>query len=398
MYFSLSGYRYLIILILIVSVTSCKEIPHKKEGILRISADSLLQIRYQKFLDYAVDSISIPRSYDPKTKKVFKVASKDWTSGFYPGNLWQLYKLTGKTAFKSKAMESTDYIEQEKYNDGTHDMGFKMYCSFGEGFEVTKNDHYKSVLIQSATTLSTRFNKKVGSIRSWDFNKDIWEYPVIIDNMMNLELLFEATKISGDSTFHKIAVQHANTTLKNHFREDDSSFHVVVYDTVTGRVKDKVTHQGFNDNSSWARGQAWGIYGFTMCYRYTGNLVYLELARKSAEFYLKHSNLPEDGIPFWDFNDPSIPNTIKDVSAATIVASALVELGNFTNEKAYLEYSKKVLKTLKSEAYLLPSEIEAPFILKHSTGNWPKNDEIDVSINYADYYFLELMLRIKNKK
>ncbi|MEP3382855.1 MAG: glucuronyl hydrolase, partial [Maribacter dokdonensis] len=213
-----------------------------------------------------------------------------------------------------------------------------------------------------------------------------------------LELLFEATKISGDSTFHKIAVQHANSTLKNHFREDNSSFHVVVYDTVTGRAKDKVTHQGYNDNSSWARGQAWGIYGFTMCYRYTGNPVYLEQARKSAEFYLKHSNLPEDGIPFWDFNDSGIPNTIKDVSAATIVASALVELTNFTNEKAYLEYSKKVLKTLKSEAYLLPSEIEAPFILKHSTGNWPKKDEIDVSVNYADYYFLELMLRIKNKK
>ncbi|VXB89486.1 glycoside hydrolase family 88 protein [Maribacter litoralis] len=380
----------------ILALLSCKENTNKKEIAKILPVDSLLQIRYQKILDYPVDSVTIPRSFDPKINKIFKVAPKDWTSGFYPGNLWQLYKLTENEAFKSKARDVTAYIEKEKFNDGTHDMGFKIYSSFGEGFEVTKSEHYENVIIESAGTLATRFNETVGSIRSWDFNKDIWEYPVIIDNMMNLELLFEATKISGDSAFHKIAVQHANTTLINHFRDDNSSFHVIVYDTVSGNVIDKVTHQGYNDSSSWARGQAWGIYGFTMCYRYTNNPVYLEQAEKSAEFYLKHKNLPNDGIPFWDFDDPSLPNALKDVSAATVVASALVELASFTNKSLYSDYSKLVLRTLKSNEYILSPGIEAPFILKHSTGNWPKKDEMDVSINYADFYFLELMLRLEN--
>lgn len=387
---------YILSFLLVVSATSCKENSNKKENKDVISVDSLLQIRYQKMVDYPIDSLAYPRSYNTETKEVSKVASNDWTSGFYPGNLWQLYKLTGDDVFKTEAIAWTAFLEKEKTNGGTHDMGFKIYCSFGEGYEVTGNDKYKEVIIESATTLATRFNENVGSLRSWDFNKDIWEFPVIIDNMMNLELLFEATKISGDSTFHKIAVQHANTTLKNHFREDNSSVHVVVYDSISGQVKDKVTHQGLNDNSAWARGQAWGIYGFTMCYRYTKNVLYLEQAEKTAAFYLNHDNLPKDGIPYWDFNDPKIPNAFKDVSAATITASALVELSSYTNDISYLDYADKVLYILKSEDYILSSEIEAPFILDHSTGNWPKKDEMDEPIVYGDYYFLELMLR--NKK
>ena len=384
----------IVTLVLFVAL-SCKNTSAKQSISEMISIDSLLQNRYEKLLGYPVDSLSIPRSYNPITKEIKVVESKDWTSGFYPGNLWQLYKLTGKEAFKNKAVEWTAFIEKEKYNGGTHDMGFKIYSSFGEGFEITKNEHYKDVIVESANTLITRFNENVGSLRSWDFNADIWEFPVIIDNMMNLELLFEATRISGDSIYHNIAVKHANTTLKNHFREDNSSYHVVVYDTVSGGVKSKVTHQGFNDNSAWARGQAWGIYGFTMCYRYTQDPKYLEQAEQSAAFYLQHAKLPEDGIPYWDFDDPKIPNAVKDVSAASIVASALVELFMYTNNDAYLDYSNKVLNSLKSEEYIIPIDIEAPFILKHSTGNWPKNDEMDGPIVYGDFYFLELMLRIK---
>ncbi|SFR66127.1 glycoside hydrolase family 88 protein [Maribacter stanieri] len=384
----------IVTLVLFVAL-SCKNTSAKQSISEMISIDSLLQNRYEKLLGYPVDSLSIPRSYNPITKEIKVVESKDWTSGFYPGNLWQLYKLTGKEAFKNKAVEWTAFIEKEKYNGGTHDMGFKIYSSFGEGFEITKNEHYKDVIVESANTLITRFKENVGSLRSWDFNADIWEFPVIIDNMMNLELLFEATRISGDSIYHNIAVKHANTTLKNHFREDNSSYHVVVYDTVSGGVKSKVTHQGFNDNSAWARGQAWGIYGFTMCYRYTQDPKYLEQAEQSAAFYLQHAKLPEDGIPYWDFDDPKIPNAVKDVSAASIVASALVELFMYTNNDAYLDYSNKVLNSLKSEEYIIPIDIEAPFILKHSTGNWPKNDEMDGPIVYGDFYFLELMLRIK---
>lgn len=374
---------------------SCKSEIKEKEEIVNKEENSTLDIRFQKLLDYSVDSLSFPRSMSLNPEEVHKVPSKDWTSGFFPGNLWQIYKLTNNEAFKIKAEEWTALMENQKTNDRTHDMGFKIYCSFGEGLKVEDNEHYKSVIVESAKTLSTRFNSNVGSIRSWDFNSDIWEFPVIVDNMMNLELLFEATKISGDSTYYKIAETHANTTLKNHFRPDNSIYHVVVYDTITGAVKDKITHQGFNNESSWARGQGWGIYGYTMMYRYTKNPVYLKQAEATAKFYMEHKNLPEDGIPYWDFNDPAIPNAPRDASAAALVTSGLYELYGFTKNEVYLSFANKVLNNLNSSKYLLDDSVNGPFILDHSTGNWPKNDEIDEPIVYADYYFLEALLRKK---
>lgn len=375
---------------------ACKSDGKNKSGTPVVSVDSLLQIRYQNLLHYPVDSMSFPRSYTRATKTTRKVPSKDWTSGFFPGNLWQLYKLTGNEAYKERAAEWTALMEREKRNDGTHDMGFKIYCSFGEGNEVEKSAFYQDVIVESAQTLATRFNENVGSLRSWDFNSDVWEFPVIIDNMMNLELLFEATRIRGDSAFHKMAVTHANTTLKNHFRPDNSSVHVVVYDTISGAVKEKVTHQGFDAESVWSRGQGWGIYGYTMCYRFTKDPAYLKQAEASAHFFLNHPNLPEDGIPFWDLKDPALPDAVKDVSAATIIASALLELATYSNQPEYSAYAKKVMETLHSTEYVLDSDIDAPFILDHSTGNWPKKDEMDEPIVYGDYYFLEALLRTKN--
>ncbi|NHF58600.1 glucuronyl hydrolase [Flavobacteriaceae bacterium TP-CH-4] len=376
---------------------ACNQTKKAGTGAETLSIDSVLQIRYQKLLEYPLDSTKIPRSYTKSASVVRGVPSKDWTSGFFAGNLWHLYRLTGDDNFKNRAMRWTTFIEKEKFNDGTHDMGFKIFCSFGEGLKVEDNQVYKDIILQSAKTLSTRFNENVGSLRSWDFNKDVWEFPVIVDNMMNLELLFIATRMSGDSTFHEIAVQHANTTLKNHFRDDHSSVHVVVYDTISGAVKEKVTHQGFNAESAWARGQAWGIYGFTMCYRYTRDPAYLAQAEASAQFFIDHPNLPEDGVPYWDFNDPAIPEAPRDVSAAAIVASALLELSKYTENSAYQKYSEKVLESLRSDKYVLEPSLEIPFILDHSTGNWPANDEIDVPIVYADYYFLEAMIR-RNEK
>jgi len=379
----------------LISTVACKTENKGKNRVDAMPLDSLLHLRYQKLLDYPIDSMSIPRSYTKAKSSTRGVPSKDWCSGFYPGNLWQLFKLTGNEAYKRKALQWTPFIEKEKYNGGTHDMGFKIYCSFGEGYEVTEDEHYKDVIVESAKTLATRYNEKVASLRSWDFNADEWEFPVIVDNMMNLELFFEATKLSSDSTFHKMAVEHANTTLKNHIREDQSIFHVVVYDTLTGAVKDKVTHQGYNDASTWARGQAWGIYGFTMAYRYTKDSTYLNQAMATADFYLSHENLPEDGIPYWDFNDPKIPDAPRDVSASTIIASAFYELNHYVDDSKYEAYADKVLRTLKSKEYLLHQENDAPFILDHSTGNWPKKDEMDEPIVYADYYFLEALLRKK---
>ncbi|PRP66695.1 glucuronyl hydrolase [Nonlabens agnitus] len=389
-------YKSLIFWAVGLTLMSCKQDQSQSEELKPYNAQEALEVRYEKLASYPVDSLSFPRSYSRKENAVQKVPSKDWTSGFYVGNLFQIHSLTGEDRFQKVALEWLPYMQKEELNDGTHDMGFKIWCSYGEAYEQTGDTAYEKVILKGAQTLSTRFNETVGSLRSWDFNDDIWEFPVIIDNMMNLELLFEATRISGDSTYHNLAVQHANTTLKNHFREDQSSVHVTVYDTISGAVKQRVTHQGLNDDSSWARGQGWAIYGYTMAYRYTKDPAYLNQAKKTAAFFLDHKNLPDDGIPYWDFNDPAIPDAPRDVSAGALVASGLVELYSYTNDQKYLDYSNKVLSSLKSQEYILPADFDAPFILDHSTGNWPKNDEIDEPIVYGDYYFLELMLRLNN--
>lgn len=388
---------YMLVLSVALITASCKNQSKEKQPTATLSVAELLDVRYQKLLAYPLDSLGIPRSYDVPKKETRNVASKDWTSGFFAGNLWQLHQLTGNSSFLKRAEKWTAFLEKEKDNKGTHDTGFKIFCSFGEGYAVSTNEHYKDVIVASAKTLCTRYNSTVGSLRSWDFNKDVWEFPVIVDNMMNLELLFEATKISGDSTYHTIAVSHANTTLKNHFREDNSSYHVVVYDTLSGSVNQKVTHQGLSDNSAWARGQAWGIYGFTMAYRYTKNPAYLKQAQESINFYLNHPKLRADGIPYWDFDDPKIPNAPRDVSAATIIASACYELANYTTGANYVAYADKVLATLQTADYILSPDIDTPFILNHSTGHWPKKDEMDGPIVYADYYFLEALLRQKER-
>lgn len=378
-------------------IFSCKSENQNKSQDIKINLDELLQERYAKLLLYELDSMAFPRSYSYDNKAIKKVPSKDWCSGFFPGNLWQIYALTGNEAYKKRAQQWTAFVEKEKFNDKTHDMGFKVFCSFGNGLSVDpENQDYKDIIVKSAQTLSTRFDENIGSIRSWDFNADTWQFPVIIDNMMNLELLFEATKISGDSSYHKIAVKHANTTLKNHFRPDGSTWHVLDYDTITRQPRLKVTHQGISDNSAWARGQGWAINGFTMVYRYTKDVKYLERAKATADFFINHKNLPEDGIPFWDFNDPNIPNVSRDASAGAIVASALVELYGYTKNEDYLNYSKKVAASLKSTDYILPKETNMPFVLDHSFGDWSKRAEMDEPIVYGDYYFLETLLKLKN--
>jgi alpha-L-fucosidase len=332
-----------------------------------------------------------PRTLDSMQLKL--VPSRDWTSGFFPGELWFLYECTGNNEWKNQAQKFTSNIEREKTNGGTHDMGFKIYCSFGQGYRLTNDAHYKDVIIQSAKTLSTRFNPKVGVIRSWDHHKEQWDYPVIIDNMMNLELLFEATKLTGDSSFYKIAVAHANTTMKNHFRPDYSSYHVVDYDTATGGVRKRQTAQGYADESAWARGQAWGLYGYTMCYRETKDKKYLDQAQHIASFILNHPNLPKDLVPYWNFNAPNIPNEPRDASAAAVMASALYELSTYSkNKNNYRKTADQIIESL-TKSYRSPIGENKGFILLHSTGSKPANSEVDVPLSYADYYYLEALLR-----
>ena len=336
-----------------------------------------------------------PRTLTP-TGELVLVASRDWTSGFFPGYLWLLAEATGQEKWRTAAKTYTANIEPEKTNATTHDMGFKVYCSFGTGYRLTQDPAYRDVILESARTLSTRFNPKVGALRSWDHHRDTWGYPVIIDNMLNLELLFAATRLSGDSSFYKIAVSHANTTLHNHFRLDFSSYHVVDYDTLTGQVVKKTTHQGFANESAWARGQAWALYGYTMCYRETKNKAYLAQAENVARFLLNHPNLPKDLIPYWDFNAPNIPNEPRDASAGAVMASALYELSTYSpNGALYRSKADKMTSSL-SKHYTAKPGGSRGFLLQHSTGSKPANSEIDVPLIYADYYFMEALLRRKN--
>jgi unsaturated chondroitin disaccharide hydrolase len=323
------------------------------------------------------------------------VPSKDWTSGFFAGELWLLYEYTHKQEWLDQAKNFTAKMEGEKWNAGTHDMGFKIYCSFGNGYRLSKEPAYRDVIVQSARTLAKRYKPAAGILRSWDHHKEVWQCPVIVDNLINLELLFAATRLTGDSSFYRIAMSHAKTTMKNHYRPDFSSYHVVDYDTITGKVLKKNTHQGYADESAWSRGQAWGLYGYTMCYRETKDQAFLEQAEQIAHFMLSHPRLPKDRVPYWDFDAPRIPNEPRDASAAAIMASALYELSTYSPKgNQYRSTADLIVKNLSGN-YLSPPGQNKGFLLLHSTGSKPANSEVNVPLIYADYYFLEALLRKK---
>ena len=326
--------------------------------------------------------------------------SKWWVSGFFPGLLWYLYEDSGDEAIKKWSQEYTERVKKEKLTKDTHDVGFIIFCSFGNGYRLTHNPEYRQVIKEAANSLSTRFNPIVGCIRSWDHAKwnAQWQYPVIIDNMMNLELLTWTADEFDDEPLMNMAVSHANKTLRNHYRPDYSCYHVVSYDTITGQVEKKNTSQGFSDESSWARGQSWGLYGFTMMYRQTNKQEYLEQANNIARFLINHPRLPEDKIPYWDYDDPSIPNTYRDASAAAIMCSALIELSQYTDKQDSLDFitvAEKQIRSLSSSAYLNKLGSNGNFILTHSVGHLPNKTEVDVPLSYADYYFVEALIRMK---
>ena len=320
------------------------------------------------------------------------VASRDWTSGFFPGELWYMYEYTQDDFWKKQAQAFTANIEDQKTNGGTHDMGFKMYCSFGNGYRLTNDANYKNILLESAATLITRYKPTIGCIRSWDHSRDKWQCPVIIDNMMNLELLYWAFKETGDSVYYNIANTHARTTMKNHFRDNYSSYHVIDYDTITGDVLYKHTHQGYNHESAWSRGQAWGLYGYTMCYRETKLPEFLSQAENIANYIFTNPTMPEDMVAYWDFDAPGIPNEPKDASAAAVMACAMYELSMYNPEKAalYKKWADTIVESL-SKNYRAQLDGDRGFLLLHSTG--AHNFERDVPLVYADYYFLEALLK-----
>ncbi len=359
-----------------------------------VAGDKLNQLSSKAISDLdaiAIDSTAIPRTIENGVMKGTR--SKSWTSGFYPGLLWQLYGHSQDQALLKAAQQWTAFVEKEKWDGGTHDLGFKIYCPYGNAYKLTQDESYKDVFVRAAKTLSTRYNPKVKAIRSWDHHEHLWKYPVIIDNMMNLELLFEASRYTGDSTFYKIAIDHANTTLDNHFRADNSSYHVVDYNPDTGEVVKKNTHQGLAHESAWSRGQAWGLYGYTVAYRYTKDKSYLDQAMRIADYIYQHPNMPADFIPYWDY-DASGDDQPRDVSAAAIAASALLELQEYVPQKTdqYIDWAQRTLSSIGSEKYKLDTP---PFFLQHSTGSVPGEFEIDSPIIYAEYYYVEALLKLK---
>jgi len=340
----------------------------------------------------------LPQSYEEKNKKFIAHDIKWWCTGFYPGTLWYIYEQTNDEVIRKEAERALQVIEPNQTYTGNHDLGFMMYCSFGNAYRLTKNEKYKDIIFRSAQSLAARYRPTIKVIQSWDKNR-YFNCPVIIDNMINLEMLNWVSDHGGDKKYKEIAVTHSNTTLKNHYRPDYSSYHVIDYNLETGGVNRKATWQGAADCSAWSRGQAWGFYGYTMMFRFTKNQKYLNQARNIAQFILNHPNLPADKIPYWDFDAPLIPLAKRDASAAAILASALLELGQYTKgteQQKYVAAAETILQSLSGDAYRAKAGENGGFILKHSTGALPLNSEIDVPLIYADYYFLEALKRYKD--
>lgn len=333
---------------------------------------------------------------------VYYCGYADWRSGFFPGSVWYLYELTGDTALLPLARKYTEAIREAQNLTWHHDVGFMVGCSFGNGYRLTGDADYKNAILRAAQSLSTRFRPAAGVIQSWDVmkgwqSKRGWECPVIIDNMMNLELLFKATELSGDSSFYKIAVSHADRTMAEHFRDNGSCYHVIDYDLKDGSVRHRQTAQGYADESVWSRGQAWAIYGFAVCYRETGDRKYLDQALKTFRMMKEYPNLPADLVPYWDMDAPRIPDEPRDASSAACIASALYEISTMDvpDAASYKSYADRIMASLASPAYRAALGTNGNFILMHSVGSIPHNSEIDVPLNYADYYFIEALKRKK---
>ncbi|MCD7973073.1 MAG: glycoside hydrolase family 88 protein [Candidatus Azobacteroides sp.] len=352
--------------------------------------------QYTKSLKYVGTGNKIPRnSYKDGTIRTVGIES--WVSGFYGGSLWYIYELTGDNTWLEPAKHWTEILEPIQHYEGIHDIGFMIYCSYGNGFRLTHNESYLPVLRQTSETLCKRFNPAVGTLLSWGNLADTLtqEYHnTIIDNLMNLELLmFSADKFNAPR-FSGIARAHADKTAESHVRPDYSTFHVVEYDKMNGAIVKQKTHQGYEDSSDWARGQTWAIYGYNLMYKYTRESKYLDLACHIADRFI--DRLPGDLVPYWDFDDPGIPDTYRDASAGAIASCALFDLSKLIDnadlELKYHNIAIGLLNNLTTKEYLATEEYYKCLLL-HSVGHWNQKTEIDTNINYADYYYLEALLK-----
>lgn len=351
----------------------------------------------QQYLNNAWDTVKSTGRLPRSTQRGYQPIT-DWTAGFYPGSLWLTYEYTKDKELLKKAAHATSLLEADKDFSHDHDIGFIMYCSYGNGYRLTQNPAYRDILIHSSKTALKRYSPKVKSIMSWNPDqKRNWKFPVIIDNMMNLEMLLETHRWTGDSSFYKVAVNHANTTMKNQYRKDFSCSHVVDYDPATGAMRKRDWNNGDSDpaTAAWSRGQSWGLYGFTFMYKYTRKKEYLMQAENIAAYILNNPNMPEDMVPYWDYAGTK-KSTMRDASAAALLASGLLALSSLSEEhgKAYFTAAEKILVSLASPRYLNETG-KGVFLLKHATGNYLQQSELDAGLIYADYYFLEALLRYR---
>ena len=393
------SFTLILLVLAAVSATAAPATPDRKKmpRIVETALDFSLK---QSMLMYDVVK-DMPGALPNTTKDGELVTSKSsgWTAGFFPGTLWYLYENTGREDVRAAAEVMTDRMAPEQYNKNSHDVGFMINCSYGNGFRLTGKEEYRKALINAGYSLSTRFNPAVGCTRSWKSRpKQGWDFIVIIDNMMNLELLTVASALTGDPACYEIAKTHANTTMRNHFRPDYSTFHVVNYSEKDGRIIGRQTAQGLADDSSWARGQAWGLYGYTMMYRQTGDSRYLDQAVHIGQYLMNHPKLPKDKVPYWDYNAPASKTTPRDASAAAIMASAYIELSQFVEDGAlsakFLRLAEQILTSLSGKAYTAKLGKNANYVLMHSTAHFPKG-MFDTPLVYADYYYVEALMRYK---
>ena len=424
--------RFLFLLLIAAMSIQCAPKAQERDIIKENIENAKAQLAYLIEASEAGDTLRIPSTF--KNGAIEFVPTDDWVSGFFAGTLWYMYELTGDEYYAQQAQKHTEILHDIQFLEWHHDVGFMVYDSYGNGRRLKNIEAYDTVLVNTAKSLSTRFRPAAGILQSWNTDNPAhwqshrgWDCPVIIDNMMNLELLFKVSEMTGDDTYKNIAVSHADKTLANHYRDDFSTYHVVDYNDETGEVLHQHTAQGIANGSRWARGQAWSIYGFTVAYRFTKDERYLQRAKDVANYlFVVEDNMPEDLVPLWDFDiveyannlpqdeflypnlkDKDLPKQyteIRDVSSAAIIASALYELYWITKDEFYKEKADKMIESLSGEPYRAEVGTNGGFILKHSVGSLPHsllnieagrpNDHnIDVPLNYADYYFLEALIR-----
>ena len=370
--------------------------------VLKDSINSYLNYAEKQFrynVNANTDITKFVRGYSPTTNALRLVSASDWTSGFYPGIMWLLYDYSGDEFWRNKALVYTNSMNGQQITSGDHDIGFKILGGYGNAYKYMSKDSFASVIVTASKKFEKIYSPIVGCTRSWFHTPSRvpslfkpTKFPVIIDNMMNIELLAKGTILSNDSRFINIAKQHALTTSVNHIRLDSSTYHIVEYEPTTGISRWRGTQQGYDHETTWSRGQAWGIYGYTMMYRYTNEIEMLKTAKKLAAYFIK--NTPEDGIVPYDFN---LPTTLteaqrsKDVSASCIAASAFIELFSFTGDSVYLKQAEKILFVLSKSPYRSSLQSNGNFILTQFTAGRDYN--VNESVNYADYYYLETLLK-----